>query len=170
MKSFFKLTKLFVAVAFVSIITSCSSSDGDGNPFDDAPSGEIVSVEKRQLALTGFSDSPESGETQKWWTHVTSKITVNGPEECGEDVTENNLGYLAFYPDGGIYARTSRTGPITPGGFWEWANSDKNAIVTQGINFTITYLNDTNVVYASVQSSGPCSATTYEQFNDPFSD
>jgi hypothetical protein len=163
------LLKTFIFIAFVSVISSCSSEDSS-NGLDGVPSGEIVSVEKRQLTLTGFSDSPQNSETQKWWTHVISKVNINGPEECGEDVTQNELGYVAFYDDGGIYIKSSRSGSASRSGSWEWTNSDKNSITTQNVDFTVTYLNDTNVVYASVQSSGPCSATTYEKFNDPFFD
>ena len=38
------------------LFSSCSSEDSS-NGLDGVPSGEIVSVEKRQLTLTGFSDS-----------------------------------------------------------------------------------------------------------------
>tara|TARA_B100000767_G_C19731721_1_gene522023 strand:+ start:762 stop:1262 length:501 start_codon:yes stop_codon:yes gene_type:complete len=163
------LLKTFILIAFVGVISSCSSEDSS-NGLDDVPSGEIVSVEKRQFTLTGFSDSPQNSETQKWWTHVISKASVNGPEECGEDETQNDLGYIAFYEDGGIYYKTSISGSAQRGGSWEWTNSDKNSIITQNIEFTVTYLNDTNVVYGSFQTSGPCSATTYEKFNNPFFD
>ncbi len=153
------------------LFASCSK-DGDNGPnLDGVPSGEIVAIEERDEALTGYSELKSTEESQKWWTHVISKFMFSS-EECGDDVSYEEMGYYAFYPNGDLYVKTSLSGSATLGGTWNWTDeSTKNEIYVyfpslgQGQNFTITYLNESNVVYGSVQSASGCSVTTYEQFS-----
>ena len=173
MKLTFKVPKLFIMAATLAIITfSCSSDDGgDSNSIDGVPSGEIVPSEQRNEALTGFySDTPDEGETQKWWTHVISDFDFSSAD-CGEDFSLEDQGYIAFYPDGDYYQKWSIDGSASQLGSWEWANSSHSKITVfiDGLeqDFTVTYLNEDNVVYGSVQSGSGCSVTTYEQFNNP---
>ncbi len=95
-------------------------------------------------------------------------------EACGDDLSYTEMGYYAFYPDGDLYVKTSINGTPSLGGTWNWTDeSAKDEIyiyfpsLGQGQNFTITYLNEDNVVYGSIQSANGCSVTTYEQFNNP---
>ena len=166
-----KITKFFILVAVIGTFSFCSSSD-DSESLDNVPNGEIVPIEQREITLTGFSENQQSGESQKWWTHVVTKVVLSGPDECGENQTINNQGYFAFYTNGGLYYKSSSSSSPISAGSWEWANSNKTSILVSNQSgeqdFSVTYLNDSNVVYGSVQSQGPCSATTYEQFNNPF--
>ncbi len=161
-----------LAIASLTILfLSCSKDDENDTNLNGVPSGEIVDVEERNETLTGYSDLKDSEESQKWWTHVISSVDYSS-DECGTDVEYEDLGYYAFYPDGSYYYKSSVNGTAYEVGSWEWSDSSKEEIyvsnTTGSGNFTITYLNEDNVVYGSYQSASSCSATTYEQFNDPF--
>lgn len=165
------ITSIFFALTLTVSLVSCSKDDDGGNELADIPSGELVAVELRNETLTGFPDDGRQPGVQKWWTHVITSIEFSSTE-CGDDITETAIGYLAFYPTGGIFLKNSPGEEPFNIGSWEWANSNRSAIFVsnsagQG-EFTVTWLNENNVVYGSVQSSGGCSATTYEQFDNPY--
>ncbi|MFC0604828.1 hypothetical protein [Winogradskyella pulchriflava] len=173
MKLNLKLPQLFIVAIFSIVAFSCSSDDGDNDSssIEGVPSGEIVPTELRNEALTGFfSETPIDGETQKWWTHIISNFDFSS-DECGDDFSIEDQGFIAFYPDGNYYQKFSIGGNPSQLGSWEWSNSSHSRITvyTQGLEqeFTVTYLNEDNVVYGSVQSASGCSVTTYEQFNNP---
>ena len=172
MKFQLKRLSLLLFVTFVAF--SCSSdSDSDNDRFEDVPSGEIVARNMRQEALTGFSDDDRANNQQKWWTHVISDFNFSGCDDEEEDFSELSVGYFAFYPDGGLYYRSSPDGTPTYSGDWEWKNSNKNAIHLNGetsVDFEIRYLNADNVVYASYQGNSACNVVTYEQFDNPYFD
>ncbi|MFY9244016.1 MAG: hypothetical protein WAO74_13430 [Polaribacter sp.] len=160
---------LLLTLAFT--FSFCSGDDSDSGQFPGVPSGEIVALELRQETLTGYS--AKGVDAQKWWTHVVSNIDISGPEDCGEGQSIRNVGYFAFSPNGDLIFRTSKNGSTTTRGTWRWGNDNKNTVYASDIGnveFTLTYLNANNLVIASQQAAGPCSATTYEQFNDPFVD
>lgn len=169
------LKKLLTLLVVSFFVVSCSSDDDIAGDLAGVPKGEIVELALRNITLTGSDDLnvPRNTDTssQKWWTHVISSATINR-EECGDDTEIKNSGYFAFYPNGDYYAKTSKDGTAIRQGSWSWTSSSKDKITVSTqlgtVNFSVTYLNDNNVVYASVQSEGGCSATTYEQFNDPF--
>ncbi|OSY88994.1 hypothetical protein WH52_04860 [Tenacibaculum holothuriorum] len=171
MKTILQKTKsIFVLLMLTGLIFSCSSDDDiASNGLEGVPKGEIVPVGERNEALTGFSGKSING-SQKWWSHAITKVTVTGG--CDGDVEVKETGFFAFYKDGGLYVRTTKDGTPVKGGEWKWEDDNKDAvIVTANGNtqkFTVTYLNSSNVVYASVQTQGPCTATTYEQFNNPY--
>ncbi len=170
MRDIKKNTTLAIA-SLVILFSSCSKDDDNGSSLNGVPSGEIVAVEERDEALTGYSDLKDSQETQKWWTHVTTVVDYSS-DDCGSDVEYEEMGYFAFYPDGSYYYKSSVSGYAYAVGSWEWTDSSKEEIYVSNSSgsgdFTITYLNDENVVYGSYQSASGCSATTYEQFNSPF--
>lgn len=152
-------------------MVSCGGSDDVSSGLPGVPTGEIVSVELRQQTLTGFSS--RGATNQKWWTHEVSNFDFNNVD-CGDDDTLNNQGYIAFYPDGSLYQRYSTAGTAFKTGDWAWTDSGKSAIrlTRQGESavFTVTWLNDDNVVYGSNQSAGSCSVITYEKFGNPYFD
>ena len=174
MKSFFKIVKIFIVIVFVTSLASCSSNDdlASSEGLGSVPKGEIVSLEERQVALTGFSDNQLNSETQKWWKHVISDVKISGPDECGEDLSIEENGYVAFYTNGSLYFKYDTSGSASSIGSWEWTNSNKTAVLISNSlgnqEFTVTYLNENTVVYGSVQSSEGCSAVTYEKFNSPY--
>lgn len=164
------------------ILFSCSKEENTGSTLDlkDVPSGEIVALELRDVTLTGYSSILAAKEqkngtatvsTQKWWTHVVSDIKFNN-SECGKEEKIKNMGFIAFSPNGNILQKTYKDGTYAKTGSWKWTNKDKKKITVtrsgESREFTITYLNKSNVVYASLQTKGNCIARTYEQFNAPF--
>ncbi|SHI85926.1 hypothetical protein [Flavobacterium haoranii] len=169
-----KTVKLILSVLFISsvtLFTSCSSDDDGGSGLSGVPTGEIVEVSLRQETLTGFDD--EGNGSQKWWTHVVSSADFSS-DDCGDDQTVEDGGYYAWYPNGNYYYKTSINGSTTLAGSWEWTNSSKTKIYIHNNStgaegeMTLTYLNESNIVYGIKQSGGGCSVTTYEQFNNPF--
>jgi len=175
MKMYFAKSKLLM-ILFISaaIFSSCSSDDdgGDGDDInlDGVPTGEIVARDLRNEALTGFSSLTRNEGSQKWWTHITSDFNY---VDCGEDqdFSVDGQGYYAFYPDGTMHAKDGIDDTPYYLQEWEWTNNDLNAIYVRGdtsVAFTVTYLNEDNVVYGSNQNvSGPCSIISYEQLSDP---
>lgn len=156
---------LFFITLTASVLFSCSKDDGGNDPLADVPKGEIVPVEERDQALTGFSEL-KNAEIQIWWKHIISTIDIDCGEESDyiEEELENT--YFAFKPDGQIYYRQGVDGEEYPYEFWEWENADKDAIITQGVVFELTELNDTGLVYASAQGESGCTAVTWEQFEN----
>lgn len=156
---------LFFVALTASVLFSCSKDDDGGNdPLADVPKGEIVPVEQRDQVLTGFSELRNNDE-QVWWKHVISTVDIDCGEESDywEDEFEDT--YIAFKPDGQIYAKYGIDGDeYSSGETWEWENEDKDAIITQGVTFELTELNDTGVIYASVQGESNCTAVTWEKF------
>lgn len=170
------MKKRFLVVIIVTLLfgfISCSKDDdGDSSgKLDGVPSGEIVAVGLRQQTLTGFDE--DGNGTQKWWTHVISSITYSSVD-CGDDVAYEDTGYYAWYPDGNYYQKSTTDGTPVLVGEWEWTNSTKTKVYIYNSSsgaegeMTVTYLNDNNIVYGSQQSASGCSATVFEQFNNPF--
>lgn len=173
MKCFFKKVNFFIVIFVAITIVSCSSNDDESsNWLDTIPSGEIIATEEREKALTGFSEDESEEELQKWWTHVVSNVEITGPEECGESIAVNNSGFIAFYTNGSIYYKSSKSGSAVYNGSWEWVDSNKDAVYVSNSlgsqEFTLTYLNEDNIVYGSQQSEGSCAAITYEEFDEPY--
>ena len=175
MKRFFLKKTLALIIITLVTISSCSKDDDStSGSFGDAPSGEIVPVEERAFVLTGFDETSskslnKSDESQKWWLHLESVVSFSG--DCGgeEDISiEEQDAYVAFYPDGSIYAKAGEDGsPINSYESWSWVDSStKDKIIFQGIEFTFTELWEERLVIASKQSQGSCSAVTYEEFAD----
>jgi len=173
MRMYLPKTKILMAFLMVgAIFMSCSSDDsGDSGNLDGVPSGEIVALELRNETLTGFSGLSRNEGSQKWWSHTTSDFNFSGCGEEGEDYSYDGLGYYAFYPDGSMYSKSGINGTPTYLQEWEWTDSSLSAIYVRGetsVPFTVTYLNEDNVVYGSNQSvGGGCSLTSYEQLGDP---
>ncbi|WP_298555482.1 hypothetical protein [uncultured Algibacter sp.] len=176
-----KLIKYLFFVGIISFAYACSSSSGDddesGSGLERIPSGEIVAKELRNETLTGFSSlsgksSSKMGDTQKWWTHVTSDFSFNDNDVCDEDdESYNSQGYAALYPNGKRYQKTSKDGSPFEVGTWQWTDSNKTALHIDNetdIVFKITYLNNGNLVFGYTASQGGCTLTTYEEFNAPF--
>ena len=163
-------TKLLLLTLVLCAFTSCSKDDdGGGSNLDGVPTGEIVAKELRNETLTGFSELSRDG-SQKWWKHTTSDFNFSGCGEDSEDFSEDNLGFYAFYPDGTMYTKSSIDGTPSYLQEWEWTNSNQTAIYVRGetsIPFTVTYLNEDNVVYGSNQNLGNCNIISYEQLGDP---
>lgn len=159
----------FIAAAFSSCSSDDSSSD-DGNNLEGVPTGEIVALSLRNATLTGFSQLSRNEGTQKWWTHIISDFNYSG---CGEEdgFSQEGNGYYAFYPDGTMHEKSGIDGNPTFLQIWQWTDASQSAIYVRGdtnVPFTVTYLNDDNVVYGSNQSiSGSCSIISYEQLGDP---
>lgn len=156
----------------VITLTSCSKDDdGGSNGLEGVPSGEIVEVGLRQETLTGFNE--EGSGTQKWWTHVISSADYSSAD-CGDDEVIEDGGYYAWYPDGSYYYKAIISDTPSLVGSWEWTNSSKTKVYIHNYTtsaegeMTVTYLNESNIVYGTNQSAGGCSVTTYEQFNNPF--
>src|SRR5690625_3568908 len=109
------------------LLVSCGDSptgNSSDNEFESVPSGEIVSVEKRDEVLTGTSNSKEvsiAATTQKWWLQVTSRIDYTGCEENeDQDITLENT-YFAFKPGGGLYIKQGKNGSEQYATSWEWS-------------------------------------------------
>lgn len=177
-----KKIKQFMPLIAINLLLlfSCSNDEEKvvKDNFAGVPTGEIVALELRDATLTGFEASAKKNEAskgaQKWWSHVISKVTYNGSacvKKEGEVLGEKK-GYFAFYPNGGLYVRSSKNGTPIRGGSWKWKSSSKNMVVVtiNGVSFDnkLTYLNANNVVYASAQPHSGCTAYTYEQFGSPY--
>jgi hypothetical protein len=152
------------------MLTACSKDD-EGSGLTGVPTGEIVAIGLRDMTLTGYSDLITQEGSQKWWTHVVSSFDFSS-DDCGDDQTIENSGYYAFYPDGGYYFKSSIDSTPFSVGEWGWTDGSKTKIfISNSIGegeFTVTYLNEMNIVFGSRQTGPGCSVVTYEQFNDPF--
>lgn len=163
------LKALFLFVLGASLLTACSKDDGDGgDKFAGVPSGEIVPVAQRHETLTGYAENAgrgvENTGTQKWWESVNSFVEYHCQGESDEiDNTQAGV-YYAFKNDGKIYYKVGMEGTEYPHHSWEWKDSNKNAIVIQGVDFELRELNDGGVVYASYQEEQGCYAITWDQF------
>ncbi|UXX78765.1 hypothetical protein N7E81_15510 [Reichenbachiella carrageenanivorans] len=166
-----KLKSILSILALSALIYSCGDDDNN-DPFDGVPSSEIVDVELREATLTGSSESSSSRELavgdQKWWKQKISKVQYSG--ECGgaEDQELTDGYYYGFYPSGEYYAKSGKDGTPVRAGSWQWVDGDKDAIYISSVTFTLRGLNDDELIIASDQSQGPCSAITWEQFNQPY--
>ncbi len=170
-----KLLVMFLSVTLFSIGCSKDGGGGGSTKFsDNVPTGEIVAKELRNETLTGFSNSegePKNTNTQKWWEmHIQALTSSNCPEYDDSTDYEGDGYYVAFYPNGDLASKYGTDGTPDVYSSWEWSNSNKNSIDLEGTTFTITYLNDDNVVYASKQSGEGCTVETYEQFGSPYFD
>jgi len=165
------LVFFFMAAAILSSCSSDDSSDdGGGNNLDGVPTGEIVALNLRNAALTGFSQLDRNEGTQKWWTHIISDFNYSG---CGDEegFSQEGNGYYAFYPDGTMFEKSGIDGIPSYLQEWQWTDASLSAVYVRGdtsVPFTVTYLNDDNVVYGSNQNiSGSCSIISYEQLGNP---
>lgn len=162
MKNFYAL----VCIALVAFLASCGGDDGpSADPFAGIPSGEIVAVEQRDAVLTGTDSNGR--QSYRWWAQNVSRLDFN-TEECGddEDLSQNNV-YYAFTSDGSIRVRIGTEGDGSVARSWAWSSSSKDAINVDGetsVDFVIRSLNDSEVIYASVQSAGGCQLVTWERF------
>ena len=168
-----KLNYLLSLLSLSILIYSCGGDDDSSDPFDSVPSGEIVDIELRDATLSGTVSSAgrQAAIGQKWWTQVVSKVDFSG--QCGDnedqEVTDGN--YYAFYPDGDYYAKTSKEGSTSYVGSWEWEDEDtKDAIIIQGIEFSLRGLNSDELIIASDQSQASCTVITWEQFDKPYTE
>lgn len=175
LKNLKKLLSLFFLAV---LLVCCSNSNNEEveeeklNHFSDIPSGEIVQTNLRTLMLTGRENSTSNKNTQKWWTHLTSEYIFNN-EDCRNRNNIHNAGYFAFANNGTLYIKLNKNDAASNGGRWKWTSSKKNKITItyrsgDQQDFTITYLNENNIIYASKQSKGECSLLMYQQFNNPF--
>ena len=158
---------LFVATIF----SSCSKDDNQesNNNLDGIPSGEIVARNLRNITLTGFSELSRNEGSQKWWRHTISDFDYI---DCGDDndYSFSDFGYYAFYPDGTMHSKQSIDGTPSYLQEWRWTNSNKTAVYVRddtSIAYTVTYLNDDNVVYGSSQNVNGCTLVSYEQLGEP---
>ncbi len=169
-----KTAKLLITLLFISLIFSCSSDEDTGG-LEGVPSGEIVSVELRNVTLTGFNElsgkSNNKGNSQVWWSNATSdfKFTGSCPEDGDyEDENFNTPGFFAFYPNGKMYYKSSVGGDPTFFQNWRWTDSNKTHVYVRDetdVAYEITYLNSKNVVYGSKRSEGGCTLVSYEQMS-----
>ena len=166
-----KTKLLLVMLIVVTIFSSCSKDDdGDesSNGLDGVPSGEIVAKNLRNITLTGFNELSRNEGSQKWWRFNVVSEMWNG--NCDEDdYIGEGFGYLALYPNGESWQKNSIGGEPYFAQNWQWSNGNKTALYLNGetdIAFTITYLNDDNVVYGYNISAGGCSLTYYEQYGN----
>ena len=166
-------TKLLLVLFIVTtIFSSCSKDDNQepDNGLDGIPSGEIVARNLRNVTLTGFNELSRNEGSQKWWRHIISDFDYSGCGAEEDDYSFTDFGYYAFYPDGTMYSKQSIDGTPVYLQEWEWTSPNKTAVYVRGdtsIAFTVTYLNDDNVVYGSSQSIGGCTLVSYEQLGDP---
>jgi hypothetical protein len=171
----FKSLMLF-AIAIVTTISCSSDDDSSSNPeFDSSvPQGEIVPLELRDVTLTGFSYVTTSGknqteESQKWWNYNIGELISANCEEYNEVISLSDY-YFAFSPDGKLLYKIGLNGVVYNDRTWQWTSSAKESIYLDNetdVKFTITYLNDNNVCYASIQHGEGCTVTTYEHMNNP---
>lgn len=173
-----KLLNLLMVAMMLSIFVSCDKDDSDPeSKFPGVPTGEIVEKSQRAMVLTGSDDiidiKGKEKQDYKWWKADKSVIKYSG---CGASETIDNLeGYgdvlieMAFSPEGTIMQRVD--GVVSSTGYgWEWADANKSGIIVQEVEFTFTALNESQVVYASIQKGATeeCSsitALTYEVFS-----
>lgn len=136
------------------------------------PSGDIVAIELRNEVLTGFTTIANGGrvqQTQKWWKQIKSTVDYQGCEGYEDETISQTDVYYGFKPDGTLYARSDNTEYYHT--TWKWATSKKDAIVLEeypDVEFKMTSLNDSQVVYATFQPQGSgCNVVTWEQFGSP---
>lgn len=162
--------KYIFLLAFVSltVLVSCSKDDdSEGSNFGNAPTGEIVPVEERDLVLTGFDLANRDGiNTQKWWRHIVSVVDFGSG--CGdnedEEYTYTDV-YLGFTPEGKIFRKIGISGtPVDTGETWQWTSASKDKMIFQGVEFTLTELWNIRLTIASDQSQSGCSVVTWEEF------
>lgn len=161
------MKKINLVVLLSLLIAACGGSDDPGDPFGDVPSSEIVAVEQRDAVLSGVAESGRSEQNYKWWQQDVSRITYSAAcEEEDEDITVG--GYLAFVSGGDLRSSTSGSDEGSSVGTWRWASDAKDAIVipslSEDVQFVIRGLNESQVIYASNQSFGPCSVISWERF------
>lgn len=161
---------ILLLLAGAVFVTSCSKSDGGDaiDKFAGVPSGEIVAVGERNKTLTGFDEvqqkTTDGDEEQKWWEQTVAKADYHCHDMEDEDLTQEGIFY-AFNPDGYIYYKVGVDGTEVRHQAWEWESDAKDAVIVQGVSFTIRALNDGSLVYASYQEqSSDCYAVTWEQF------
>lgn len=169
-KAFFLLITLFLVI-------SCSESDDNLEKLSDAPTGEIINITLRDFILTGnnatASKQSESTISQKWWNHKVSSFNYSN-SKCGQNYKVNNTGHFAFTHNGEILVKLYKNSESKIGGYWKWTSNNKEAISITHLGreekvFTITYLNDNNIVYSSSnQEEEDCYVSIYEQFNNPY--
>ncbi|MEO9967256.1 MAG: hypothetical protein ABJF11_15765 [Reichenbachiella sp.] len=165
-----KLKNLITLVSLSLLMISCGSDDDNNDPYADVPSSEIVELELRDAALSGSASS--SGRTQavgqKWWKQKVSKVDLSG--ECGdnEDQEVTDGYYYGFYPAGEYYYKLDMDATPIRVGSWQWADSDKDAIIISSIEFDLRGLNDDELIISSDQSQATCTVITWEQFDQPF--
>ncbi|MEP2023458.1 MAG: hypothetical protein ABJH98_09430 [Reichenbachiella sp.] len=169
-----KFNILFSILTLSFLIFSCGDDDDNDDPFAGVPSSEIVDVDLRDVTLSG-STSTSGGKTlgvgQKWWKQKVSKIELSG--ECGdnEDQEITDGYYYGFYSSGEYYAKSGQDGTATRVGSWQWVDSDtKDAIFIQSVEFTLRGLNSDELIIASDQSQASCTAITWEQFDQPYTE
>lgn len=166
MKTIKNLLLLTLVISFLS----CSKNDDTSDSkFGNAPTGEIVPVEQRDLELTGFDSADRStSNSQKWWRHIVSVVDFGSG--CGDNEDEEYVytdRYLGFTPDGSVYAKIGVNGtPIDTGETWEWTSSSKDKMIYQSVEFTLTELWSIRLTIASDQSQSGCSVVTWEEFCD----
>lgn len=166
-----KTTFLKLIVLAVLILTACSKEDNSsGDLMSTVPKGEIVPIDQRERVLIGYNASSDS-ETAKsmvvdqvWWNHKISKMTIDCGEESDETSEEHEDLYMAFKPDGVMYAKMGLDGTEYPSQEWEWASSKKEAINIMDVSFKFTELNTGAVTFASLQGEPGCQAVTWERF------
>lgn len=178
-----KYIKLISVLLITSTLTFCSNDDNDSvrNSSSSIPEGEIVAVEKRDEALTGFSSSSNSKNlsSQKWWIVKKSFIGSSGSScpneeinEAKELLNESTGNHTAFTADGDIFVKLKGEEPSIRTGSWSWTDDTKSSISigsndVSGI-LKVTYLNDNNVVYGNTQTGEGCTVTQYVQFHEPY--
>lgn len=172
LKNLKKLLSLFFLAVLLISCSSNEEAEEKLDNFSNVPSGEIVEANLRDLVLTGNENATSNKNIQKWWSHLTSEFIFNN-EDCRNRNNIHNAGYFAFATDGTLFVKLNKDDTASNAGGWKWTSSKKNKITIiyrsgDQQNFTITYLNENNIVYASEQSIGDCSVLTYQQFNNPF--
>lgn len=182
----FRLLKNKGLVLFLGLImTACSGSDdnnsggGNSDHFKHVPKGEIVSVERRFVTLTGYEENTATlnavttltTNVQKWWKYVDGEIRYrcDGKDEF-EDAGESG-DYFAFSPDGKLYYKYGKNGTPEVDSNWRWTDSSKSKIIvsTEGeesMVYEFTALNPNLVVYATYLSEGNCSLLAWARFGN----
>ncbi|SMD32030.1 hypothetical protein SAMN04488029_0368 [Reichenbachiella faecimaris] len=168
------LKTLFSILTLSIFIFGCGDDDDNDDPFAGVPSSEIVDVDLRDVTLSGTASSSGGrilAVGQKWWKQKVSKVDLSG--ECGdnEDQEITDGYYYAFYSSGEYYAKIGKEGTATRVGSWQWVDSEtKEAIFIQSVEFTLRGLNSDELIIASDQSQATCTAITWEQFNQPYTE
>lgn len=175
-----------LSILILSLVISCSDNPTDStttdtnqtvtDKFQGVPTGEVVSIEKRDSVLTGSNKNDSNSKTlagtaaQKWWLQKVSKIDYTSCTDYeDQDITLEDT-YFAFKTSGGLYYKTGTDGSEQYATSWEWSDESKSAILLDefpGISLEILSLNDNEVVYASSQTDGDCKVITWEQFGSP---
>lgn len=176
----FEILKNMGLVLFLGLTAvACSSDDnkdsGESDHFKNVPKGEIVSVEKRFVTLTGYEEntvvaksvSTLNADTQKWWKYLEAYFEYECDGEYEKEKLEEDGTYYAFYPNGKIYYKSGATGTPVPHHSWAWVDDTKLKVKitpSEGSSaiFEFTELNSKSVVYASYQSEHGCNVLTWE--------